>query len=858
MALTYQAAVEKTITAGEQIHQIVNGTATEEVIVEDGSKVPSVRKALLDNFYFKDPLDWQAGQQELVFNQLRKFTDGSMWYAPNATTTNPINMGVTPVGDVNWRVYSLDAIVKLTPQIRESLRRSYAEVGYSIVAGSFEQGATIVDSKQALLFELEGKGYAWKGAVPKTIPAGSTPASSGGLGPTAWEDQSNRLLLNTAITYVTPEMFNAPCNGIDDDAPYVALALDYAVANSIPLVMNRKYLFITGVDKQYTTPVEILGTGTVTFKNFGFKLSGTVGSEVPLTSPISTFSSTTITIGDTTPFAAGDLGIIHSSTMCLSPDAGTMQLGTATASGSPSWFGEFFEVYSKTPTVITPVSPLVFNQYPLTPKPDSGVRTISTIKKINGVTGSISGIKFIRNGTGSAVEIYYGREFSVSGCKFNNKKLPGASIQFVYSHNCTAESCRVFLDASTQITFGSINPGNPNYFSFNAIKTISSQGCGAISCHFDNPSQTFDITYFEMPSLMCFMKTCTVINAKFNMATSHGGSYGSVFTGNTGINCWRGIAARSREDVIANNRLFGNRAYPTSPYTGGDTYGMALNEGYTVGATIRDNYISGFARNVFINNSSPRGAGFEYNRVTVLNNRMAYCRNHIEIDNATPTDKSIDSGIIIQGNQFDSHEREAILIGTYVRTAIIKDNIFLDAPSGSFYQIKTEGNCVGIQVVGNSFKDSAKTLWVQAITDPVLGTNSIETAAITSVNNITRGNQFSDSFVYDNTRPSLGNNFQTHNLGYKFVSVPTTTDYTLVSDTLTVVMLSPQAGAFNLVGITGGVNGRELTLFNGSGVNAITIKNGATIQTKTNADVALLLNQPVRFVYVANKWRQIN
>ena len=49
---TYSEAVEQTITAGEQIHQIVNGTATTEVTVEDGSKVPSIRKTLLDNFYF--------------------------------------------------------------------------------------------------------------------------------------------------------------------------------------------------------------------------------------------------------------------------------------------------------------------------------------------------------------------------------------------------------------------------------------------------------------------------------------------------------------------------------------------------------------------------------------------------------------------------------------------------------------------------------------------------------------------------------------------------------------------------------------------------------------------------------------
>lgn len=159
MSLTYSAAVEQTITAGEQIHQIVNGTATTEVIVEDGSKVPSIRKALLDNFYFKDPIAWQVGQTENVFNQIRQFTDGSWWYAPSATAIAPISMGSTPVGDPLWRIYDFDAIGKLTPQIRESMRRSYAEAGYNLVDGSFEAGGMLVNSNDVLLHESTGKAF---------------------------------------------------------------------------------------------------------------------------------------------------------------------------------------------------------------------------------------------------------------------------------------------------------------------------------------------------------------------------------------------------------------------------------------------------------------------------------------------------------------------------------------------------------------------------------------------------------------------------------------------------------------------------------------------------------------------------
>lgn len=172
MATTYQESVEQTIIAGEQLHQIINGDANTEITVEDGSKVPSVRKALVDNFYFKDPLDWQVGQTESVFNQLRKFTDGTLWYARSATANSPVNMGATPVGDPLWVIFSEDAIAKLTPQIREALRRSYAESGYNLVTGSFEEGGTIVNPNDVLLHESSGKAYSGDVGVvpPETDP----------------------------------------------------------------------------------------------------------------------------------------------------------------------------------------------------------------------------------------------------------------------------------------------------------------------------------------------------------------------------------------------------------------------------------------------------------------------------------------------------------------------------------------------------------------------------------------------------------------------------------------------------------------------------------------------------------------
>lgn len=265
MSLTYSAAVEQTITAGEQIHQIVNGTATTEVTVEDGSKVPSIRKALLDNFYFKDPIAWQVGQTENVFNQLRQFTDGSWWYAPSATASNPISMGSTPVGDPLWKVYDFDAIGKLTPQIREALRRSYAEAGYNLVDGSFEAGGLLTSTSDVMI-TASGSGYSWTGNYPVGgyyVAPGTDPtldplwvlrkndilrsalASDVGTGmlgfshTIAYAAASAGFRLKNSV-YATDAPFNAPTDGTDASS-HINAALTYCASNNKDLILDRMF-----------------------------------------------------------------------------------------------------------------------------------------------------------------------------------------------------------------------------------------------------------------------------------------------------------------------------------------------------------------------------------------------------------------------------------------------------------------------------------------------------------------------------------------------------------------------------------------------------------------------------------------
>ena len=55
---------------------------------------------------------------------------------------------------------------------------------YVTLPGSFDTGATL-NVKNELLTHVAGK-YRWEGEFPKTVPAGSTPGSTGGTGTGAW------------------------------------------------------------------------------------------------------------------------------------------------------------------------------------------------------------------------------------------------------------------------------------------------------------------------------------------------------------------------------------------------------------------------------------------------------------------------------------------------------------------------------------------------------------------------------------------------------------------------------------------------------------------------------------------------
>ncbi len=84
---------------------------------------------------------------------------------------------------------------------REQWRRQLSDAGFSLVDGSFEQGAEVGTPLDAVWYMAEGQCYIWGGDLPKTVPAKSTPQSTGGISNSAWKSLQSQTTL-TALAKV--------------------------------------------------------------------------------------------------------------------------------------------------------------------------------------------------------------------------------------------------------------------------------------------------------------------------------------------------------------------------------------------------------------------------------------------------------------------------------------------------------------------------------------------------------------------------------------------------------------------------------------------------------------------------------
>ncbi|HDF2344050.1 TPA: hypothetical protein PC598_003702 [Morganella morganii] len=74
---------------------------------------------------------------------------------------------------------------QLMERFKVDINQAIIAAGY-ITMDSFQLGAEITKRNEILRDETTGEYYRWDGDLPKTVPAGSTPDSTGGIGKLAW------------------------------------------------------------------------------------------------------------------------------------------------------------------------------------------------------------------------------------------------------------------------------------------------------------------------------------------------------------------------------------------------------------------------------------------------------------------------------------------------------------------------------------------------------------------------------------------------------------------------------------------------------------------------------------------------
>lgn len=79
-------------------------------------------------------------------------------------------------------------------QARALWKRLAAEAGLNLVDGSFEEGAEVASSSDVVWWQAGSAIYGWHLNEAKTVPAGSTPETTGGIGAGAWVDRTDLTL----------------------------------------------------------------------------------------------------------------------------------------------------------------------------------------------------------------------------------------------------------------------------------------------------------------------------------------------------------------------------------------------------------------------------------------------------------------------------------------------------------------------------------------------------------------------------------------------------------------------------------------------------------------------------------------
>lgn len=168
--------------------------------------------------------------------------------------------GVAGGADIDY------ATNQVTGQTQKTMPAILRDIGFTPASFTFTTGGTLTvnDANVAVLWPMadggDGQYYVWGGSLPKTIPASSTPDTTGGVATGAWQPWGDVFLradladpakgaalistpvpggnLSDMLWYVTPAQFSAPEDGSDASVQLQAM-LDYATLNGKAVLFDK-------------------------------------------------------------------------------------------------------------------------------------------------------------------------------------------------------------------------------------------------------------------------------------------------------------------------------------------------------------------------------------------------------------------------------------------------------------------------------------------------------------------------------------------------------------------------------------------------------------------------------------------
>lgn len=141
------------------------------------------------------------------------------------------------VGGVAGGVSIDYAVNQVTGQTQKTLPAVLRDAGFRPAPFTFVSGGVLAvgDSDVAVLWPIQAGGdgqyYIWKGTYPKTIPASSTPASTGGVSPSGWLPLGDITLRSELATTIGSSLVGTAQSGLDTTARTVESKINDEVSS---------------------------------------------------------------------------------------------------------------------------------------------------------------------------------------------------------------------------------------------------------------------------------------------------------------------------------------------------------------------------------------------------------------------------------------------------------------------------------------------------------------------------------------------------------------------------------------------------------------------------------------------------